>query len=207
MCARERQRRRLPLRLGGCADVSQWAPASAAAAAHAGTRVVCPGFIAMCCAPCVSHLFVPLSKTLPSRSSATALGESEHADPCQPGTQGSPRPPCCLLQEYEKQTKPSTLSWKSLRLAPEERVAACMQKLPRLCAAGEAYWLRPRAEAAPDWDQRRALLWPVDRSRRRLFCPRGCGLFVRSQMVLLPKGPEVLDEYYIVCGNSYAVEK
>ncbi len=45
---------------------------------------------------------------------------------------------CLCAQEYERQTKPSSLSWKSIKMADEERVAACMQKLPRLCAAGEA---------------------------------------------------------------------
>ena len=61
-----------------------------------------------------------------------------------------------VWQEYERQTKPSTLTWKSLQLAPEERVAACMQKLPRMCAAGKAQPPRPCAMtrvAARGWSR------------------------------------------------------
>ena len=38
--------------------------------------------------------------------------------------------------EFEKASKPSTLSWSSMKLAPEAEVAGCMQKLPRICVSG-----------------------------------------------------------------------
>jgi len=69
---------------------------------------------------------------------------ARRASPALAGPPGRPRGPSSTshtgggAQEYERQTKPSSLSWKSIKLADEERVAACMQKLPRLCAAGEA---------------------------------------------------------------------
>lgn len=71
-----------------------------------------------------------------------------------------------MWQEYERQTKPSTLTWKSLQLAPEERVAACMQKLPRMCAAGEAQPPRPCAMtrvAARGWSRTRPPALPCAR--------------------------------------------
>ena len=39
--------------------------------------------------------------------------------------------------EFDKSSKHSSLAWNKMKLAPEERVAECMQKLPRLCTHGQ----------------------------------------------------------------------